>query len=195
MFNTYEEFNKVKELCRECPIGKVYDRVVLSDGCHNFPSVIIFGEAPGKEELVEGRPFVGKAGKILRSVLEKYGYNDSNSIISNVIPCRPENNKFPSDSNLVKECVNRWLKKEIELLKPSYMLLLGAQPLKYILNMSGITKVRGSWYNVPWDSNIQCMPTFHPSYVARKQYMKEGKDIQAYFEQDIKTVAEKAGII
>jgi len=193
MFDAYEEFNVAKSACRECPVGKVYDNVVLSDGCKS-PKILVLGEAPGKDEVIEGRPFVGKAGKLLRSTLNLYGYNDKNSIISNVIPCRPENNKFPKDKVLVKDCVDRWLRREIELLKPSCLLLLGAQPLKYVLGKTGITKIRGDWYNTLWDSNVKCMPTFHPSYVLRKKYMKEGKEIEASFINDIKMVAVEAGI-
>ena len=143
MFKTYYAFNAAKLLCRECSVGKVYNKVVLSDGAYGFrgsPKVMIFGEAPGKDEVIEGRPFVGKAGKLLRSTLSQYGYSDRNSIISNVIPCRPENNKFPKDASLVRSCVDRWLKTEIELLKPSCILLLGAQPLKYVLGLKVITK-------------------------------------------------------
>jgi uracil-DNA glycosylase family 4 len=87
-----------------------------------------------------------------------------------------------------------WLKAEINLVKPKCILLLGAQPLFYVLGIKGITKMRGNWYNIPWNEDIKCMPTFHPSYVQRKQYMKEGPEIAEAFRTDIEDVAIRAGI-
>jgi DNA polymerase len=168
---------------------------VASDGNKINPKVLILGEAPGKDEVEAGKPFVGRAGKLLRSSLNQYGFNKNNSLISNIIPCRPENNKFPTNIDLVKDCFNNWLLKEIILTKPDVMLLLGAQPLKYILNMVGITKLRGQWYDFKAENgNVLCMPTYHPSYVLRKEYMSEGKLIKDNFLNDIKAVAEKSGL-
>ena len=197
-FSQYVSFEAAKEQCRCCSVGLIYDKVVLSSGCKGNPTVLILGEAPGKDEVIGGEPFVGRAGKLLRSVLCKYKFRKTNTLISNIIPCRPENNKFPQDTELVKRCCNKWLANEISLTKPDYMLLLGSQPLKYILNMSGITKLRGEWYNFSSDELgkvIKCMPTFHPSYVLRKEHMTKGKIIKQNFTNDIKTVAKEAGFI
>jgi len=194
-YEDYACFEDCKNKCRACSIGPIYDKVVLSTGCKTNPKVMIIGEAPGKDEIEAGEPFVGKAGKLLRLVLKNCGFCKANTLISNIIPCRPENNKFPQDVQLVKDCYDRWLKNEILLLQPDYMLLLGAQPLKYILNMSGITNLRGKWYDYTLNKVIKCMPTFHPSYVLRKQYMKEGKIIKRDFERDIKMVATQAGLV
>lgn len=192
----YKEFEEAKLKCRDCLIGQVYNCVVPSDGNKINPIVMIIGEAAGADELIEGKPFIGKAGKLLRSTLNKFGYRKNNSLISNTIPCRPLDNKFPSDSELVEDCVKKWLKKEIELTNPKYILLIGATPLRYLMNLSGITKLRGNWLEYdPRNKNIPCMPTYHPSYVLRKQYMAEGKEIRNNFEQDIKEVAEKAGLL
>ena len=193
---TYKDFEEAKIKCRDCEIGNVYNCVVPSDGNKTDPTVLIVGEAPGSDELLESKPFVGKAGKLLRSTLNQFGYKKSNSLITNTIPCRPENNKFPSDSELVEDCVKKWLKEEIDLIKPKYILLIGATPLRYLLNMSGITKLRGQLFDYdPMNKKITCMPTYHPSYVLRKQYMKEGKEIQAQFVEDIKTIAKMAGFL
>ncbi len=182
----YEEFEKIKNKCRDCSVGNIYNKVVLSDGCKSNPKVLIIGEAPGSEEIVEGKPFVGKAGKLLRSTLNKYGYNICNSLITNTLPCRPEDNKFPKDNKLVINCVSKWLNKEIEITKPKYILLIGATPTKFLLGQIGITKIRGKWFEY---NCIKCMPTYHPSYVLRKQYMEEGKEIRECFEKDVETVA------
>jgi len=186
----YSSFEEAKLKCRACAIGKVYNCVVPSDGCKTSPIVLICGEAPGSEELEQLKPFVGKAGKLLRATLNKFGYNKGNSLITNTLPCRPENNKFPEDSKLVDMCVYDWLRQEIEITKPKYILLIGATPLKFILSQSGITRLRGKWFEY---NGIPCMPTFHPSYVLRKQYMDEGEQIRNAFEDDIQCVADKAG--
>jgi DNA polymerase len=192
----YRSFEEAKIKCRDCLIGKCYNVVVPSDGCKTNPIVLIIGEAPGSDEISLLRPFVGKSGKLLRYTLNQFGYRKSNSLISNTIPCRPENNKFPHDSELVEDCVKKWLKEEIELTNPHYILLIGATPLRYLIGLSGITKLRGQWLEYdPMNKKIPCMPTYHPSYVQRKEHMEDGKRIKEEFISDIKMVAEKAGFI
>ena len=198
-FKTYEEFEAKKIACRDCSVGKVYDRVVGSDGNKISPVVMVIGECPGKDEVAEGKPFVGKAGKLLRPTLNEFGFRRKNALISNVIPCRPENNKFPTDNKLVHDCYSKWLCEEILLTKTKYLLLLGAKPLKFLIGEVGITKVRGKWFNLSFENHngnaIKGLPTFHPSYVQRKEHMDEGKVIKEQFRNDIKEVATKAGFI
>jgi len=197
-YKDYAEFNAAKEACRDCYVGKTYNKVIPSDGCKN-PKVLIIGEAPGNLEVEQGKPFVGRAGKLLRVTLSKHGFNETNSLISNVLPCRPEGNKFPKEEDIVEACVNKWLMQEIELVKPKYILLVGSTSLYYLLKIRGITVNRGKWFYLSKEQQetgegVQCMPTYHPSYVLRKMYMTEGKQILEHFENDIKEVAIKAGI-
>lgn len=191
-------FNEAKSKCRDCYVGKTYNKVVLSDGNTTDPKVLICGECPGADEISQGKPFVGKAGKLLRSTLNKYGFRKTNSLITNTIPCRPEGNKFPKEDDLVKTCVEKWLMQEIELTSPQYVLLIGSTPLKYVLKLNGgITANRGKWFYLfsePEDDATMYMPTYHPSYVLRKMYMAEGKQILESFEKDIENVAITAGI-
>ena len=196
MYANYAEFEKHKVACRDCAVGNIYDKVVCSDGCTIDPVIMVIGEGPGRDEVIHGKPFVGRAGKLLRSTINEFGFRTTNTVISNVIPCRPKDNKFPTDVKLVRQCVKKWLFNEIILLKPSYLLLLGNQPLKYVLGLTGITKQRGSWKTFNIDTmNIECMPTLHPSYVLRKQYMSDGASISKNFRDDIKIVAKRAGLI
>jgi len=191
-FTNYNDFNNAKSQCRGCEIGKCYNKVVLSDGNTTNPTVMVVGEAAGSSEVDIGKPFVGKAGKLLRATLNEFGFRKNNSIITNTIPCRPLDNKFPTDEQLVRSCCEKWLYTEIELLKPKYILLIGATPTKYLLNLTGITKLRGQWFKF---NGIDCMPTLHPSYVLRKEYMEEGKLIKQQFKDDIRAVAIKAGFV
>lgn len=195
-YTTYEEFDKAKSACHKCEIGIIYGKIVLSQGCKTKPKVVFIGEAPGADEVIDGKPFVGKAGKLLRSTMNGHGFRQGNSLITNTIPCRPYLNKFPAEEKVVKSCVDKWLKEEMALLNPSYIVLVGATPLRYTLGLKGITSLRGKW--LEWEINgkkIPCMPTYHPSYVLRKMYMEDGKQIQSDFSNDIKEVAKKAGII
>lgn len=191
-YSSYEEFEKQKILCRECEVGKIYNCVVCSDGCKKNPIVVISGESPGSDELILGSPFVGKAGKKLRTTINQLGFNKENTLITNVIPCRPLDNKFPDDKEMVLNCARRWVFQELMLLKPRFILLLGNQPLNYIAGETGITSKRGQWISVV---PFQCMPTYHPSYVIRKMYMENGKEVEDNFVNDIKQVAIAAGFI
>ena len=190
--NNYSDFEKEKLLCRACEVGRVYNVVVPSDGNKINPTVLIAGEAPGIDEIEQGKPFVGKCGKLLRETLATYGFNENNCLISNTLPCRPEKNKFPKDKHLVFSCVEKWLVKEIEIVKPKLILLVGSTPTNYLLRQVGITKLRGQWFEF---KGVPCMPIYHPSYVQRKMYMKEGLQIKSDFCKDIENVAKRAGFI
>jgi len=195
-FKSYEEFESRKVKCRDCFVGGTYSKVVPSDGCKSVPIVMVIGECPGADEVISGLPFVGKAGKLLRPTLNEFGFSKFNTLISNVMPCRPENNKFPTDRTIVHDCYSKWLREEILLTKVKYLLLLGAQPLKILIGQQGITKVRGQWFDLSFEEHnrntIKALPTFHPSYVLRKEHMAEGKEIKEQFRNDIKEVAIKA---
>ena len=184
MYKDYTEFNTTKCKCRDCSVGLVYNKVVQSIGNLLNPTYMLCGEAPGETEVEKGQPFCGRAGKILREKLIKYGLTMKNTVISNTIPCRPENNHFPTDSSLVTSCVNKWLLEEILLLKPKYLLLIGATPMRYVLGCTKkISEVRGQEFEVlhtmtptdftdkfsdRYNIRIRTMCTFHPSYILRQ---------------------------
>jgi len=195
-YNSYSEFETAKKACRACPVGPVYNCVVCSVGNKIDPKVIICGEAPGREEILHNppTPFIGKAGQLLRKVLRENGFTKENSLITNTIPCRPLDNKFPPDNEVVKQCKNVWLREELRLTNPDILLLVGAKPLKFLLDMDGITRIRGQWIRRKLNGKvISIMPTFHPSFVLRKEYMEEGKQIMSDFKNDIVKVASQAG--
>lgn len=195
-FSSYRQFDDAKIHCRECHVGHVYDHVVCSDGCFGRPRVVVCGEAPGADEVVEGRPFVGAAGKVLRPVMNEFGFRKSNATITNVIPCRPERNQFPDDDDLVRRCMAMWLCEELRILDPDLLLVLGATPLKFLLMASGITAIRGRWCRLPnWHREVWAMPTYHPAFVLRKSKMQGGDEILAQFRSDIKAVAVRAGFV
>ncbi len=132
---------------------------------------MVIGEAPGANEDLTGDPFVGRSGKRLDELLYKVGLNPSNDVyITNVVKCRPPKNRRPSKEEL-KSCMP-WLIKQIELVDPLIILLLGATALESILGKKGpMTKVRGKWYNF---GDRLVMPLFHPSYLLRNPSAADG---------------------
>ena len=174
-YESYDIFNAAKLACQQCEVGRAYGRVVGSDGDAVHPAVMVIGEAPGREEVAAGKPFVGKSGRLLRDTLNRYGYRKDNAIITNVMPCRPPDNRFPEDDEVVKACVKKWLWNEIDVLKPKHILLVG-KALKFVLGVDGITRQRGLWRSLVGFGSlpITCLPTFHPSYVLRMEFMDEG---------------------
>ena len=196
-YDNYEEFEQAKIACRDCEIGLAYNRVVPSLGNKVDPTVIVIGECAGREEVEYGEPFIGKCGKLLRKHLNEYGFRRENTIITNTIPCRPLNNQFPTDTKLVSHCVDQWLAKEIEILRPRFILIVGGKALKNVMGIDGITKNRGSWMTYPkiWEPSLEIgvMATFHPSYVLRKEHMAEGPGVLESFKVDIATVSKAAG--
>lgn len=177
-------FNLVN--CEACSVRKGCTQVVRADGSLN-PILMIIGEAPGAEEDEQGIPFVGACGQILRDVVRGTKIiNKTNTLITNVLKCRPPKNKFPKDET-PSICVGKWLTQEIAIAKPQRILLLGAVPLKFVAGMKGITSVRGQWINI---QGIRGMATFHPSYVMRQDSAGDMQTRQL-FESDIMETAKE----
>jgi len=147
--------------CDGCPLAKSRNKVVFGQGSADADLMFI-GEGPGRDEDMQGIPFVGEAGQLLTKMINAMKFKRSEVYISNIVKCRPPNNRNPEDLE-AKSCMH-YLARQIELIQPEVIVLLGAVPLKYLLGKSGITKLRGHWdlYN-----GIKVMPTFHPAYLLR----------------------------
>ncbi|HPD33563.1 MAG TPA: uracil-DNA glycosylase [Bacteroidota bacterium] len=162
-----ELYSKIKD-CQKCPFGKSRTHFVFGEGNPNA-EVMIIGEAPGADEDKIGKPFVGKAGQLLTKIIESINFKRDEVYIANIVKCRPPNNKTPVEDEW-KECLP-YLIKQIELIKPKIMLLLGAVPFKALLgSFHQITKERGQifYYN-----GIPTIPTFHPAYLLRNPAAKK----------------------
>lgn len=187
----YEQFAKEKDQCKACSVCSVYKQgPVQSEGCADLPSIMIVGEAPGNNESEEGRPFIGQAGEVIRTELRKYSriFNPKTTLITNVLLCRPINNKFPTTDE-PKTCTSLWLDREIRLLTPKCILCLGNTPLKFLREQTGITKHRGTWkYLSQYD--IWSFATYHPSYVMRCERSKNLEEVQK-FKKDIEDFARE----
>ena len=138
-------------------------RLVVGSG-NVFAKLIVVGEAPGVKEDLEGVPFVGKSGKLLRRLLEHSGINLNNDVyFCNVIKCRPPKNRKP----IKKEVMNHkpWLLQQIKLIDPKIVVLTGFTAMKSILDINEtISNMRGKWII---KDNRQYITIFHPSYLLR----------------------------
>jgi len=104
--------------------------------------VMLIGEAPGREEDASGHPFVGAAGRFLDHVLEGTGINRSDLFITNIVKCRPPKNRAPR-VNEIETCASNYLFKQIELINPALIMLLGGVAAKTILGVKSVNEARG----------------------------------------------------
>lgn len=184
---TLQELYTEMKNCQLCVLRQSCTQVVTHEGQVNGPTLMIIGESPGADEDESGRPFIGRAGQLLRQTLRSTGkINAGNTLITNTVHCRPPGNKFPTDG-AASTCVSKWVSREIEIAQPKLILILGSQALKYIAGMKGITSVRGQWITA---RGIRTMPTLHPSYVLREENAGNTESLDN-FTKDIFEVANE----
>lgn len=124
---------------------------------------MFIGEGPGENEDLQGLPFVGRAGELLTRMIAAMGFDRAKDVyIANIVKCRPPGNRNPEETEAVT-CLP-FLERQIELIQPKVIVLLGAVPLLYLLNMRGIMRLHGSWFEY---KGIKTLPTFHPAYLLR----------------------------
>ncbi|MDP9074063.1 MAG: uracil-DNA glycosylase [Actinomycetota bacterium] len=151
--------------CLRCPLHQGRTTVVFGEG-NAHAQLMIVGEGPGRDEDLQGRPFVGRSGKLLdRLLAEEMGLERNAVYIANVVKCRPPGNRDPLPDE-IKAC-NPWLQAQVELIEPKVLLTLGNFSTKLLLNTSdGITKTRGRVY--PYGSSgAVLVPTYHPAAALR----------------------------
>lgn len=150
---------EVGHCCGLCPQAT---QIVFGEG-NPQAELMFIGEAPGAEEDATGRPFVGAAGKLLDKIIAAIGFKREDVYITNVVKCRPPNNRKPTNDEM--SACEPFLFNEIELVKPKLIVTLGATPLTCLLDIKeGITKTRGQFYDF---QGIPVMPTFHPAFLLR----------------------------
>jgi uracil-DNA glycosylase family 4 len=130
---------------------------------------MIIGEAPGRDEDLQGRPFVGVSGQLLDKILAACGFaREKHLFISNIIKCRPPDNRVPTPAEA--EVCMPWLMNQIEILDPKIIILLGATALKYMAGPEyRITRDRGRWITL---NGRTAMPVYHPAALLRNPHLK-----------------------
>ena len=175
--------NKIKSI-KNCELKKSATNLVFSDGNPNA-KIMIIGEGPGANEDKEGKPFVGRAGKLLDKMLESIRLNRKNVYISNVVNYRPPQNRKPSDEEIRRYLP--FLQKHIEIINPRILLLLGSTALNAIIgNEIVISKARGKWINKKiGNTETNVIASFHPAFLMRQPDQKK------YAWEDLKMIRKK----
>jgi DNA polymerase len=155
--------------CRRCKLCDTRTNIVFGEG-NPGARVMFIGEGPGRDEDIQARPFVGRAGQLLTAIIEK-GMNISrpDTYIANVVKCRPtvdlkfERDRPPEQDE--RDACGPFLLRQIEIISPEVIVTLGNPSTQFLLSIKqGITTVRGKWFN---HRGIPVMPTYHPSYILR----------------------------
>jgi DNA polymerase len=130
---------------------------------------MFIGEAPGRDEDIQGRPFVGRAGQLLRKIIGAMKYEESQVYITNIVKCRPPENRVPHGDEV--ETCTPYLLRQIELLRPRVIVTLGRTPTNFfITSRLAMSDLRGRFGDY---QGIPIMPTFHPSYLIRNEGNRE----------------------
>jgi len=154
--------------CTKCDLHKTRHNVIFGEG-NTSARILIIGEAPGHDEDIIGRPFVGKSGQLLDKIHAACGFTREQHVyISNIVKCRPPGNRVPSDDES-RTCVP-YLFRQIELIDPLIIMPLGASALRAFFGKEyRITQVRGNWLN--WYNRL-VMPVYHPAALLRNPNLK-----------------------
>ncbi len=162
--------------CTKCQLSETRTNVVVGHGpvpCN----LMVIGEGPGEQEDLSGLPFVGKAGQLLTKIFESVGIDrEKEAYIANTVKCRPPQNRTPVSTEI--DACKPYLIRQIQLIQPRILILLGSPSLKTILEEPlAITQVRGKWFKGKVDymeDDLYIMPLFHPSYLLRNASRDHG---------------------
>ena len=179
---TFEEIWADVGDCTRCPLYQGRTNIVHTDG-NRKARLMFVGEAPGADEDIQARPFVGRAGQLLTKIIEAIGLKREDVLIGNVNRCRPPANRppTPEEASMCKP----FLLREIAAVQPDVIVVLGNTAMKNLLDLKqGITRVRGQFQNY---QGVKVMPTFHPAYLLRdptkkKETWEDLKKVRDYLD-------------
>lgn len=163
-----EELYELIKDCQKCPLSKTRTNFVFGAGNPNA-DIMIIGEAPGQDEDLQGLPFVGRAGQLLTKILESINIKREDVFIANILKCRPPKNRVPLPSEI--ECCEPYLKKQIELIKPKIILVLGLTAAQTLLKSNfTMAETRGKTFIY---QNTILLITYHPAALLRNPHLKK----------------------
>ncbi|EJF92869.1 uracil-DNA glycosylase [Bartonella taylorii] len=171
--NTLDELKSALLAFNGCSLKLTAKNTCFSDGTAGSPLMLI-GEAPGREEDIQGIPFVGKAGRLLNKILASIGLTRNNVYITNTIPWRPPGNRTPTPREVA--LCRPFIERQIHLAKPRILIALGGVATQFLTGaQNGIIRSRGKWLTYEGEDNIKIpvMPTFHPAYLLRTPSQKK----------------------
>jgi uracil-DNA glycosylase family 4 len=168
---TLDDLRALLENFRGCALHATATQLVFADG-NPDGRVMFVGEAPGYEEDLSGRPFVGRSGKLLDRMMEAIGLDRTSVYIANVVPWRPPGNRTPTPQETAI-CLP-FIRRQIELADPDVLVCLGQPSTQTLLGTrEGITRTRGRWFKFDTGSReIRALATLHPAYLLRQPLQK-----------------------
>lgn len=170
-----------------------FEAGALSDHAQNIvfsranpkADIMVIGEAPGRQEDEQGKPFVGPAGQLLDKMFAAINHNEENLYITNVCNWRPPGDRAPSEDELA--FCKPFILRHIELTAPKLIIIVGGVSLQALTGKTGIMKARGQWQELEiGGSKIPAMPLYHPAFLLRRPELKK------YAWRDLLTIKEKA---
>jgi uracil-DNA glycosylase len=168
---TLDELRAILDSFDGCALKSTATQLVFADG--NPQARLMFvGEAPGRDEDIEGLPFVGRSGKLLDRMLKAVGLDRTQVYIANIVPWRPPGNRDPSPHESAV-CLP-FIRRQIELCDPDILVCLGKPSMQTLLGTTEpISKARGRWFKFDTGTReIRAMPTFHPAFLLRSPLQK-----------------------
>jgi len=150
-----------------CALKLTAKNTCFADGDPSSPLMLV-GEAPGSDEDIQGRPFVGRSGQLLNQILAAIGLERTDIYIANIVPWRPPGNRTPTPMEI--ELCRPFIERQIELANPKLLVSLGGPAAKFLTGETqGILKLRGQWrtHKTASGREIPVMPTLHPAYLLR----------------------------
>lgn len=171
------------EACTKCRLAGTRTHVVFGVG-NPHADLMFIGEAPGRDEDIQGEPFVGRAGQLLTDIIKAMKLTRDQVYIANVIKCRPPENRNPEPDEL--DACRPFIRRQVELIEPKVIVTLGRFGLQSLTEKAyAISSVRGQWLEY---NGIKLMPTYHPAYLLRNPAAK--KEVWA----DMKKVMAELGM-
>jgi uracil-DNA glycosylase family 4 len=155
------------------------------------PDVCFIGEAPGRDEDLQGEPFVGAAGQLLNRIISAAGMKREEVYICNILRCRPPGNRAPKPEEAAN--CQEWLERTLELVRPRFICTLGASAARFLLGLGPtvtIGKLRGRFYEY---RNIPVLCTYHPSYLLRIEDERRKNDEKRKVWEDMKMLLTRMG--
>ena len=167
---TLDELRAILDRFDGCALKATASRLVFADG-NPQAKLMLVGEAPGRDEDIEGLPFVGRSGKLLDLMLKAIGLDRAQVYIANIVPWRPPGNRTPTPVE-TQICLP-FIQRQIELANPDVLVTVGQPSTAALLNVQGITKNRGRWLAYHTGTReIRAMPMLHPAYLLRTPIAK-----------------------
>jgi len=169
--------------CQKCPLAKTRTHLVFGAG-DEHAKLMFVGEAPGRDEDLQGEPFVGKAGQLLTKIINSIGLKRTDVYIANILKCRPPGNRNPEPYEIAM--CQKYLLKQISIIKPKIICALGKFAAQTLLNnQQPISQLRGRFFEY---MDAKLIPTFHPAYLLynpneKKLVWQDMKKIKAEYEK------------